>query len=58
MELHHRFIPQRWDWAPKWLKNNKWNLQELNSLEHARVDPYRARFAPKWVKELENLITK
>src|SRR5690606_30247445 len=22
MELHHRFISQRWNWAPNWLKNN------------------------------------
>lgn len=58
MELHHRFIPQRWDWAPKWLKNNRFNLQELNSLEHAMRDPYRARFAPKWIKEQYNLIWK
>jgi RHS repeat-associated protein len=58
MELHHRFIPQRWDWAPNWLKNNKWNLQELSSLEHAMNDPYRARFAPKWVKDMFNLISK
>jgi hypothetical protein len=58
MELHHRFIPQRWKWAPNWLKNNRFNLQELNSLEHAMKDPYRARFAPKWVKEYYNLIWK
>ncbi|MFH6989423.1 RHS repeat-associated core domain-containing protein [Flavobacterium collinsii] len=58
MELHHRFIPQRWEWAPNWLKNNRFNLQELNGLEHAKVDPYRARFAPKWVKEEFNLIWK
>lgn len=58
MELHHRFIPQRWDWAPNWLKNNRFNLQELNSLDHAKVDPYRARFAPQWVKQQYNLIWK
>ena len=58
MELHHRFIPQRWKWAPNWLKNNRFNLQELNSLEHAMRDPYRARFAPKWAKEQYNLIWK
>ncbi|WP_103072488.1 hypothetical protein [Aquimarina sediminis] len=55
IELHHRFIPQRWKWAPKWLKNNRLNLQPLNSLEHALKDPYRARFAPKWVKKMFNL---
>lgn len=50
-ELHHRFIPQRWKWAPNWLKNNSLNLKPLSSLEHAKLDPYRARFAPQWVKE-------
>lgn len=54
MELHHRFISQRWNWA-NWLTNNRFNLQELNSLEHALRDPYRARFAPQWGKELYNL---
>ena len=54
-ELHHRFIPQRWKWAPDWLKNNKWNLQEVNSLEHSILDPYRARFAPKWAKDYYKL---
>lgn len=58
MELHHRFIPQRWKWAPNWLKNNRFNLQEVNSLQHALKDPYRARFAPKWVKEKYNLFWK
>ncbi|MDR7212736.1 hypothetical protein [Flavobacterium piscis] len=58
MELHHRFIPQRWKWAPNWLKNNRFNLQEVNSLEHSLKDPYRARFAPQWVKEEYNLIWK
>jgi RHS repeat-associated protein len=58
MELHHRFIPQRWKWAPNWLKNNRFNLQELDSLKHAQLDPYRARFAPQWVKDLYNLTWK
>jgi RHS repeat-associated protein len=58
MELHHRFIPQRWEWAPNWMKNNRFNLQELNSLEHAIQDPFRARFAPRWVKDEYNLIWK
>ncbi|WP_315322646.1 hypothetical protein [Segatella oulorum] len=46
-ELHYRFIPQRAKWAPNWLKNNRFNLKEVSSLEHAKMDPYRARFAPK-----------
>ena len=54
-ELHHRFIPQRWNWAPNWLKNNSYNLQPLSSYEYALRDPYRARFAPQWAKELFNL---
>ncbi|QIY82519.1 hypothetical protein HER18_02665 [Chryseobacterium sp. NEB161] len=58
MELHHRFIPQRANWAPNWLLNNRINLQPLNSLEHAMSDPYRARFAPKWVKDAYNLSWK
>ena len=58
MELQHRFTPQRWKWALNWLKNNRFNLQELNSLEHAMTDPYRARFALKWVKKLYNLTWK
>jgi hypothetical protein len=58
MELHHRFIPRRWKLAYNWLKNNRLNLQELNSLEHSMKDPYRARFAPKWVKEQYNLMWK
>jgi RHS repeat-associated protein len=57
MELHHRFIPQRWNW-PNWLTNNRFNLKPLNSLEHAKVDPYRARFAPQWVKDMFNLTWK
>ena len=55
MELHHRFIPQRTKWAPNWLKNNRFNLKSLSSLEHALSDPYRARFAPKWVKDIYKL---
>ena len=55
MELHHRFIPQRTKWAPNWLKNNRFNLKPLSSLEHALRDPYRARFAPKWVKDIYKL---
>ncbi|MCV6630952.1 MAG: RHS repeat-associated core domain-containing protein [Flavobacteriaceae bacterium] len=54
-ELHHRFIPQRASWAPKWLINNRLNLMPVSSLRHAQIDPYRARFAPKWVKEMYNL---
>ncbi|MES2512661.1 MAG: RHS repeat-associated core domain-containing protein [Bacteroidota bacterium] len=53
-ELHHRFIPQRWQKAyglPNWLVNNKLNLQPLSSIEHAIRDPYRWQFLPKWVKE-------
>ena len=57
-ELHHRFIPQRAKWAPNWLKNNRFNLKEVSSLEHAKMDPYRARFAPKWIKEKFNLKCK
>ena len=57
-ELHHRFIPQRAKWAPNWLLNNRFNLQPLNSLEHAMADPYRARFTPKWVKDAYNLTWK
>jgi len=51
-ELHHRFIPQRWKWAPNWLKNNRFNLKPVSSLRHAQMDPYRARFAPQWVKKI------
>lgn len=57
-ELHHRFISQRLQKKynlPNWLVNNRLNLQQLKSLDHALRDPYRARFAPKWVKELYNL---
>jgi RHS repeat-associated protein len=53
-ELHHKYIPQRWN-VPNWLKNNRFNIKEMTSLEHAMVDVFRARFAPKWVKELYNL---
>ncbi len=54
-ELHHRFIPQRANWAPNWLKNDRINLTPLSSLRHSQVDPYRARFAPKWIKETYQL---
>jgi RHS repeat-associated protein len=52
MELHHRFIPQRWKWAPNWLLNNKYNLQPLRSLEHGLVDKYRYQFFPIWLKKM------
>ncbi len=54
-ELHHRFIPQRANWAPNWLKNNRFNLTPASSLRHSQMDPYRARFAPNWIKEMYNL---
>ena len=57
-ELHHRFIPQRWKWAPNWLKNNRFNLKPVSSLQHAQMDPFRARFAPQWVKKMYNLTWK
>jgi hypothetical protein len=50
-ELHHRFIPQRWKWAPNWLKNNRFNLQPLNSIRHGMQDPYRFQFLPSEIKE-------
>ena len=49
-ELHHRFIPQRAKWAPNWLKNNRFNLQEVNTIRHGILDPYRFRFFPKEIK--------
>ena len=49
-ELHHRFIPQRAKWAPNWLKNNRLNLQPLNTIQHGLNDPYRFRFFPKEIK--------
>ena len=51
MELHHRFIPQRWRWVPDWLKHAKWNLEPVWTLEHAARDPYRYQFLPTWVKQ-------
>lgn len=54
MELHHRFIPQRWKWIPKQIKHHKWNLEKAYTLEHAQKDSYRFRFLPKWVKEALN----
>lgn len=53
-ELHHRFIPQRAKWAPNWLKNNRFNLQELNTIQHGLRDPYRFRFFPKEIKDAIN----
>ncbi|MCZ8023359.1 MAG: RHS repeat-associated core domain-containing protein, partial [Cytophagales bacterium] len=53
-ELHHRFIPQRWGWAPNWLKNNRFNLQPLNTIQHGIRDPYRFRFFPKEIKNAIN----
>ncbi|WP_286444081.1 MULTISPECIES: hypothetical protein [unclassified Myroides] len=50
-ELHHRFIPQRATWAPNWLKNNRLNLQPLNSIQHSIHDSYRFRFLPKEIKQ-------
>ncbi|QDH80570.1 hypothetical protein FKX85_16585 [Echinicola soli] len=54
MELHHRFIPQRAKWAPNWLKNNRLNLQPLNTIQHGIRDPYRYRFFPKEIKNAIN----
>jgi len=51
-ELHHRFIPQRAKWAPNWLKNNRFNLQELNTIQHGLSDPYRYRFFPREIKKM------
>ncbi|MCA6366222.1 MAG: RHS repeat-associated core domain-containing protein [Cytophagales bacterium] len=53
-ELHHRFIPQRWKWAPNWLKNNSFNLQPLNTIQHGIRDPYRFRFFPTEIKNAIN----
>jgi RHS repeat-associated protein len=54
-ELHHRFIPQRAKWAPNWLKNNRFNLQPLNSIQHGIRDPFRFQFFPRWMKnEIKN----
>ncbi|MDC8002582.1 DUF6443 domain-containing protein [Aureisphaera galaxeae] len=53
MELHHRYIPQRWQKRfrlPNWLINNKFNLKPMRSLDHGLVDPYRYQFFPKWLK--------
>ena len=49
-EFHHRYIPQRWKWAPNWLKNNRFNLQPLNTIQHGIRDPYRFRFFPTEIK--------
>jgi RHS repeat-associated protein len=49
-ELHHRFIPNRWKWAPNWLKNNRFNLQPLNTIQHGLKDPYRFNFFPQEIK--------
>ena len=49
-ELHHRFIPQRAKWVPDWLKNNRLNLQPLNTIQHGVRDPYRFRFFPTEIK--------
>ena len=54
-ELAHKYIPQRADWAPPWLKNNRINVRPMSSLKHAQTDPYRARFVPKWAKKKFNL---
>jgi RHS repeat-associated protein len=53
-ELHHRFIPQRWGWAPNWLKNNSFNLQPLNTIQHGIRDSYRFRFFPTEIKNAIN----
>lgn len=53
-ELHHRFIPQRAKWAPNWLKNNRLNLQPLNTIQHGISDPYRFQFFPKEIKQAIN----
>jgi hypothetical protein len=50
-EIHHRFIPQRWNW-PNWITNSRLNLQATNAIEHAVKDSYRYQFMPKWVKEM------
>jgi RHS repeat-associated protein len=50
-ELHHRYIPQRASWAPNWLKNNRFNLQPLNSIQHGISDPYRFQFFPSEIKK-------
>ncbi len=54
IELHHRYIPQRAKWAPNWLKNNKINLQPLNTIRHGINDSYRFRFFPKEIKSTIN----
>jgi hypothetical protein len=51
LELHHRFIPNRWRWVPKQIRHHRLNLSKVYSLEHALRDPYRYRFLPRWVKE-------
>ena len=50
LELHHRFIPNRWRWIPKQIRHHRLNLQPLYSVEHALRDPDRYRFLPKWLK--------
>jgi RHS repeat-associated protein len=50
IELHHRFVPQRAWWAPSSIKNARWNLQKVWTLDHARADKYRYQFLPRWVK--------
>ena len=53
-ELHHAYIPQRANWAPNWLKNNRLNLKPLNSIRHGMRDPYRFKFFPKEIKDALN----
>ena len=51
LELHHRFIPNRWRWVPNQIRHHRLNLRSVYSLEHALRDPYRYTFLPRWVKE-------
>lgn len=53
-ELHHRFVPQRARWAPNWLKNNRFNLEPLNTIQHGISDPNRFQFFPKEIKQSIN----
>jgi hypothetical protein len=50
-ELHHKYFPQRWNWVPNWLKNNRFNLRPMNTIEHGIKDPYRFQFFPREIKE-------